>query len=185
MTSRSSNPAATMTFRTVGRPTVSVPVLSKMTTSTAAAFSSAAALRMRIPVSAARPVPTMTAVGVARPIAHGQAMMTTAMNAVRASVSRGSGPATNQIRNVMLAVTSTNGTKISLIRSARCWIGAFEPWARSTIATIEARTVSRPTRVARMTTDPVAFIVAPMSSSPGRLATGSGSPVSIDSSIAV
>ena len=79
----------------------------------AAAFSSAAALRIKIPVSAARPVPTMTAVGVARPMAHGQAMMTTAMNEVRASVIRGSGPATNQIRNVTLAVTSTNGTKTS------------------------------------------------------------------------
>ncbi len=39
-----------------------------------------------------RPVPTMIAVGVARPIAHGQAMTTTAMNEVRARVRRGSGP---------------------------------------------------------------------------------------------
>ena len=81
-------------------------------------------------------------------------MTTTAMNAVRASVRRGSGPTSNQIANVMLAVTSTSGTNTSLIRSARRWIGAFDPWARSTIATIEASTVSRPTRVARMTTVP-------------------------------
>ena len=40
--------------------------------------SSASPPRMRIPASAPRPVPTMIAVGVARPIAHGQAMITTA-----------------------------------------------------------------------------------------------------------
>ena len=45
-----------------------------------------------MPASAPRPVPTMMAVGVARPIAHGQAMTTTPMNAVSASVRRGSGP---------------------------------------------------------------------------------------------
>ena len=34
---------------------------------------------MRMPCEAATPVPTMTAVGVARPSAHGQAMTSTAM----------------------------------------------------------------------------------------------------------
>ena len=58
----------------------------------ASAASSASPPRNRIPASAPRPVPTMIAVGVARPIAHGQATMTTPMNAVSASVSRGSGP---------------------------------------------------------------------------------------------
>ena len=48
-------------------------------------------LRNRIPASAPRPVPTMIAVGVASPIAHGQATITTLMKAVSASVSRGSG----------------------------------------------------------------------------------------------
>ena len=75
-----------------GRPTVSVPVLSSTTVSTRWAVSSASPPRMRMPASAPRPVPTMIAVGVARPIAHGQAMTTTAMNAVSARVRRGSGP---------------------------------------------------------------------------------------------
>ena len=129
-----------------------------------------------MPASAARPVPTMTAVGVARPIAHGQAMTTTAMNAVRASVIRGSGPAANQTTNVATPTTRTNGTKTSLIRSASRWIGALEPCARWTSSTIEARTVSRPTRVARITTVPDALSVAPMRLSPGPFSTGSGSP---------
>ena len=42
----------------------------------------------------------MIAVGVARPIAHGHAMITTPMNAVSASVSRGSGPTAHQATNV-------------------------------------------------------------------------------------
>ena len=63
-------------------------------------------------------------------------------------------------------------------------MGALDPWARSTIATIWARAVSRPTRVARMTTLPVVLSVAPMTVSPGALSTGIGSPVSIDSSTA-
>ncbi len=138
----------------VGRPRVSVPVLSKTTVSTRAACSRASALRSRIPASAARPVPTMIAVGVARPSAHGQAMTTTAMNAVRARVVRGSGPATSQIAKVSPATIRTSGTKTSLIRSTSRWIGAFEPCARWTRSMIEARTVSRPTRVARITTLP-------------------------------
>ena len=137
-----------------------------------------------MPASAPRPVPTMIAVGVARPIAHGQAMTRTAMNAVSASVSRGSGPTTNQTTNVAAATTRTTGTNTSATRSARRWIGAFEPCARWTRSTIRASAVSRPTRVARMTNVPVVFCVAPMTSSPGPTMTGIGSPVSIDSSTA-
>ena len=91
---RSATPGATMTSATVGRPRVSVPVLSSTTASTRWAISSASPPRIRMPASAPRPVPTMIAVGVARPIAHGQAMTTTPMKAVSASVRRGSGPNT-------------------------------------------------------------------------------------------
>ena len=56
-----------------------------------------------MPASAPLPVPTMIAVGVARPMAHGQAMITTPMNAVSASVNRGSGPKTNQMTKVAAA----------------------------------------------------------------------------------
>jgi len=63
-------------------------------------------------------------------------------------------------------------------------MGAFEPCAACTICTICARTVSRPTRVARKTKLPVVLIVAPITWSPGRFTTGIGSPVSIASSTA-
>ena len=139
---------------------------------------------MRIPASAPRPVPTMIAVGVARPIAHGQAITTTLMNAVSASVSRGSGPTIAQARNAAPASPRTIGTKTSLIRSARRWIGALLPWARRTMSTIRARAVSLPTRVARKTNVPFVLSVAPITSSPGATSTGIGSPVSIERSIA-
>ena len=80
------SPEAGTTAATSGRPSVSVPVLSKTTVSTRPAVSSASPPRTRIPASAPCPVPTMIAVGVARPMAHGQAMITTPMKAVRASV---------------------------------------------------------------------------------------------------
>ena len=53
-----------------------------------------------MPAWAARPVPTMMAVGVARPMAHGQAMMRTVMAAMSPSVKLGSGPRTSQATNV-------------------------------------------------------------------------------------
>ncbi len=109
------NPGATTTSATVGRPRVNVPVLSSTTVSTRWAISSAAPPRMRIPASAPRPVPTMMAVGVARPIAHGHAMTTTPMKAVSASVMRGSGPNASHTRNVPAATTRTIGTKTSAI----------------------------------------------------------------------
>ena len=137
-----------------------------------------------MPASAPRPVPTMIAVGVARPIAHGQAMTRTLTNAVSAYVTRGSGPPTNHSTNVADATIRTIGTKTSAIRSASRWIGAFEPCARLTSSTIRARAVSRPTRVARITNVPVVLSVAPMTSSPGATTTGIGSPVSIEASTA-
>ena len=53
-----------------------------------------------MPASAPRPVATMIAVGVARPIAHGQAMISTLIRLTRANVSRGSGPISIQTTNV-------------------------------------------------------------------------------------
>ena len=61
---------------TSGLPEVRVPVLSKTIVSMCWIFSRTSAPLIRIPMEAAIPVPTMTAVGVARPSAHGQAMTT-------------------------------------------------------------------------------------------------------------
>ena len=66
----------------------------------------------------------------------------------------------------------------------RC-IGAFERCAIATIWTICASTVAEPTCSERITNAPLVLSVAPMSLSPARLVTGSGSPVSIDSSRAL
>ncbi len=137
-----------------------------------------------MPTSAPRPVPTMMAVGVARPIAQGQAMTRTVMAATSACVSRGSGPNAIHATNVPAASTRTSGTKTSAIRSASRAIGAFEPWARSTRSMIRASAVSLPTCVARMTKLPVVLSVAPMTVSPTPLAAGIGSPVSRASSTA-
>ena len=62
---------------TRGLPSVSVPVLSRTTALTEPSRSSASALRNRTPFSAPLPVPTMIEVGVARPSAQGQAMIST------------------------------------------------------------------------------------------------------------
>ena len=57
-----------------GTPSVRVPVLSKTTVSMVPACSRYSADFIKIPFSAPFPVPTIMAVGVARPRAHGQAM---------------------------------------------------------------------------------------------------------------
>src|SRR5512139_3630397 len=71
---------------TAGCPLVIVPVLSSTTTPTLPARSSASELRNRMPISAPLPVPTITAVGVASPIAHGQAITSTATIFIKARV---------------------------------------------------------------------------------------------------
>ena len=119
-------------------------------------------------------------------MAHGQAMITTAderrqgereprLRADQRSRRRTSAPRS----------TSTSGTKTSLTRSARRWIGALEPWARSTSSTIRARAVSRPDarrahdeRAGRVDRGADDLVARPTWS------TGIGSPVSIDSSTA-
>ena len=71
-----------------GRPSVSVPVLSKTTVSTPASRSSGSPPLISTPALAPRPLATITAVGTARPIAHGQAMIRTATAAVNAERER-------------------------------------------------------------------------------------------------
>ena len=59
---------------TSGFPDVKVPVLSNTTTFIFSIFYKISAFLIKIPNEAASPVPTMTAVGVARPRAQGQAI---------------------------------------------------------------------------------------------------------------
>ena len=62
---------------TDGRPSVSVPVLSTTSVSTRSRRSSASAFLISTPSAAPRPTPTMIDIGVARPSAQGQAMIST------------------------------------------------------------------------------------------------------------
>ena len=95
----------------VGLPSVSVPVLSITTVSSRWAFSNASALRMRMPASAPLPVPTMIAVGVARPSAQGQAIISTAIKLSSAMSNEGSGPNRSHSAKVTAATAKTAGTK--------------------------------------------------------------------------
>ena len=69
---------------TCGLPSVIVPVLSSTTVVTFFATSKLSASFINIPSSAPLPMPTIIAVGVARPKAHGQAITSTVTNERRA-----------------------------------------------------------------------------------------------------
>ena len=71
------SPSGTISV-TCGRPSVSVPVLSRTIALSDLVRWRTSAFLMRMPRSAPMPVPTMMAVGVASPSAHGQAMTSTA-----------------------------------------------------------------------------------------------------------
>ena len=90
-----------------------------------------------------------------------------------------------QASRVTTAAATTASTKPPATRSAMLCIGARERCACATSRTICASSVCAPTFCERMTRLPWRLSVAPISASPGRLSTGSGSPVSIDSSTAL
>ena len=127
----------------------------------------------------------MIDIGVARPSAHGQAMMSTETAAMRPNVMRGSGPQIDQARNAAIATVITSGTNQPATWSASRWIGARLLCACATICTIWASIVSRPTLSARMTKLPVWFMVPPMTFAPASLVSGMDSPVTMDSSSAL
>lgn len=68
-----------------GLPSVIVPVLSKAATLILPEFSKVSPFLIKIPYSAALPIPTVTAVGVAKPKAQGHAITRTEINVVRAN----------------------------------------------------------------------------------------------------
>ena len=105
----------------------------------------------RTPPLAPRPVPTMIAIGVARPSAHGHAMIRTATALTSACARRGSGPHSAHATKASTATATTAGTNHAATRSASFWIGARLRCASPTIATICASSVSAPTRSARIT----------------------------------
>ena len=97
-------------------PVVIVPVLSRMAVSTSRVRSSTSPPLIRIPSSAPRPVPTMIAVGVASPRAHGHAMINTATAAVKASFDVP--PNSSHPKRVATEISRTTGTNTPDTRSA-------------------------------------------------------------------
>ena len=79
-----------------GLPSVSVPVLSTTSVSTAASARAPRRCLTSTPACAPRPVATMMDIGVARPSAQGQAMISTVTAATRACASWGAGPSRYQ-----------------------------------------------------------------------------------------
>ena len=101
-----------------GRPSVRVPVLSSASRVASERFWSEAASRTRIPCRAARPMPTMRAIGVARPSAQGQAMRRT--ETADCSPITQPPPATIQTISVTIETPRTTGTKTDAALSANC-----------------------------------------------------------------
>ncbi len=114
----SAPPAGTMSV-TTGVPRVRVPVLSKITVVSWYAFSRLSPPLISMPFSAPRPVPTITAVGVASPMAHGQAMTSTETKFKRATLKEGSEGAKYHTAKVISAMTMTTGTKTAATLSAK------------------------------------------------------------------
>ena len=172
-------PAAT-TSVTSGSPLVRVPVLSITTVSILAIPSRAVAFLNNTPRLAPIPVPTMIAVGVARPRASGHVMTTTVM--AKSIACATPTPASIHTAKVTVPPMRATNTSQNAARSARRWPGALEFWASWTILTICAKAVSAPTLEARTRKVPVVLIEAPITSAPGAFSTGMDSPVTIDSS---
>jgi len=116
---------------TSGLPSVIVPVLSNTIVLILCVVSRASPPLIKTPYSAPFPVPTIMAVGVARPNAQGQAITNTAIKIVKANTSV-SPPAKYHANADNTAITNTTGTKYPETISAICAIGAFDPCASST-----------------------------------------------------
>ena len=97
-------------------------------------------------------------------------------------MSAGSGPQISQTPKVSAASVITAGTNHMVTRSTSAWIGSLEPCAASTMRMICDSIVSPPTAVARKVSAPFWLMVPPTTSAPALFATGTGSPVIIDSS---
>ncbi len=143
----------------MGFPSVIVPVLSKRTAFTLPERSKDAASLNRIPYSAAFPVPTVIAIGVANPIAQGQDMTRTEIKIVRPNAM--SFPAINHKAQATIAIVITAGTNTRATLSASLAIGALVLWVSSIALIIFDKTVSSPTAVTSALIEPFVFTVPP------------------------
>ena len=159
-----STSSANTRFTSSMRPVVTVPVLSRTNVSMRRVLCNTSTPLMTMPIWAARPLPTINAVGVANPNAHGHAMINTATAALTAS--EVGSPRHSQNASVPIDMVTTVGTNTPLTRSAMRCTGAFVAWASRTNLAIVANWVSRPTRVAFTNKRPFRFTVAPITASP-------------------
>ena len=118
------SPAVTTVFN-FGFPSVKVPVLSTTRVSILRMVSMASAFLKSTPIVAPLPVATIMDMGVARPRAHGHAMISTETAAMSPWARRGSGPARYQMRKEIKEIRMTAGTKYPATTSASLWIGAL------------------------------------------------------------
>src|SRR6516162_6440890 len=98
------------TATTRGFPSVNVPVLSTTSVSIFSNRSNASAFLIKTPAVAPLPTPTIIDIGVARPSAHGHAIIKTATALNSPYANRGSGPIVNQTANAATAEAITAGT---------------------------------------------------------------------------
>ena len=136
-----------------------------------------------MPSCAPRPVPTISAVGVARPSAHGQAMISTATAAVNAVAAERAGRRAS--RRASRARARSRPARRPPRRGRRAAAPAPCPTARPRRGARSARAPCRrrPSSRARRAGRSV-LTVAPATSAPAATSTGTDSPVSSDWSTA-
>ncbi len=118
----------------------------------------------------------MIAVGVASPIAHGQAITSTATALVeREEQRRAPGPRSHQAANVSAAMHEHDGHEDRGHAVGEALDRRREPCASSTSRMMRASVVSPPTRVARNTKLPVRLTVPPNTRRLRRLVDRAGS----------
>ena len=127
-------------------------------------------------------MPTIRAVGVANPKAQGQAMTNTETAESNPKESAFSPPKTIQEPKVRMEIPKTTGTKmLDTLSTSRC-TGALLPWASCTRWMIWASRVVLPIFSAVISRIPFWLRVPANTGSPGPLATGRYSPLSMLSS---
>ena len=136
--------------------------------------------RIKMPRCAAMPVPATMAMGVAKPRAQGQAITSTATAWIKATSA--AAPHHHQAKPVTTAMASTVGTNTAATWSTKRCMGALWACASSTMRMMWANTESAPDAATRITKRPLPLMLPPVTRSCGPLLTGSGSPVSSDSS---
>ena len=167
---------------TTGLPSVIVPVLSSTTAFIFRAVSRLVASFIRIPFSAPFPIPTIRAVGVASPNAHGHAIIKTVIMARIPCTKPASGAKIHHAANTNTDSAIITGTNTAAILSTSCCTGALLPCASCTMRIICASMVSLPVLAATKRNEPVLFTEPAKTLSPCFLNVGRGSPVSMLSS---